>query len=206
MAAEIVHDNNVSGARSRELVATQGAEKGRRLPVAMGCKAPQTITLRSHPRSGTMLIYCLDWFVTLPPTIRLTTDKLGVAIGPLVYGWMSRIRSAPKAVASPEPSTEPMRQRSRFPASSPSWLVFAHRRKSKRAVGRTRCPRPVRRVALPPFQAVYAGASGAIPGKLGETTEDQFDRVIGVNLGGTLLTVRKALPLIKDGGSIILKG
>jgi len=35
-----------------------------------------------------MLIYCLDWFVTLPPTIRLTTDKLGVAIGPLVYGWM----------------------------------------------------------------------------------------------------------------------
>ena len=61
-------------------------------------------------------------------------------------------------------------------------------------------------VALPPFQAVYAGASGAIPGKLGETTEDQFDRVIGVNLGGTLLTVRKALPLIKDGGSIILKG
>ena len=32
--------------------------------------------------------YGLDWFATLPPTIRLTTDKFGVAIGPLVFGWM----------------------------------------------------------------------------------------------------------------------
>jgi len=32
--------------------------------------------------------YGLDWFATLPPTIRLTTDKFGAAIGPLVFGWM----------------------------------------------------------------------------------------------------------------------
>ncbi len=32
--------------------------------------------------------YGLDWFATLPPTIRLTTDRFGRALGPLVFGWM----------------------------------------------------------------------------------------------------------------------
>jgi predicted MFS family arabinose efflux permease len=32
--------------------------------------------------------YGLDWFATLPPTIRLTTDRFGAAVGPLVFGWM----------------------------------------------------------------------------------------------------------------------
>jgi sugar phosphate permease len=32
--------------------------------------------------------YGLDWFATLPPTIRLTTDRFGSAFGPLVFGWM----------------------------------------------------------------------------------------------------------------------
>jgi predicted MFS family arabinose efflux permease len=34
------------------------------------------------------VFYGLDWFATLPPTIRLTTDKFGAALGPLVFGWM----------------------------------------------------------------------------------------------------------------------
>jgi NAD(P)-dependent dehydrogenase (short-subunit alcohol dehydrogenase family) len=41
---------------------------------------------------------------------------------------------------------------------------------------------------------------------LGEITEDHFDRTFGVNVKGTLFTVQKALPLLKDGGSIILAG
>jgi sugar phosphate permease len=32
--------------------------------------------------------YGLDWFATLPPTVRLTTDKFGTTIGPLIFGWM----------------------------------------------------------------------------------------------------------------------
>ena len=32
--------------------------------------------------------YGLDWFATLPPTIRLTTDRFGTTLGPLVFGWM----------------------------------------------------------------------------------------------------------------------
>ncbi len=32
--------------------------------------------------------YGLDWFATLPPTIRLTTDRFGTTISPLVFGWM----------------------------------------------------------------------------------------------------------------------
>ena len=41
---------------------------------------------------------------------------------------------------------------------------------------------------------------------LGEITEDHFDRTFEVNVKGTLFTVQKALPLFRDGGSIILAG
>ena len=37
-------------------------------------------------------------------------------------------------------------------------------------------------------------------------TESSFDRVFGVNVKGTVFTVQKALPLMQDGGSIILTG
>jgi NAD(P)-dependent dehydrogenase (short-subunit alcohol dehydrogenase family) len=37
-------------------------------------------------------------------------------------------------------------------------------------------------------------------------TEDHFDRLFNVNVRGTLFTVQKALPLLNDGGSIILNG
>jgi NAD(P)-dependent dehydrogenase (short-subunit alcohol dehydrogenase family) len=49
-----------------------------------------------------------------------------------------------------------------------------------------------------------AGAGGGAP--LGEISEGHFDTIVGVNMRGTLFTVQKALPLMNDGGSIILQG
>ncbi len=37
-------------------------------------------------------------------------------------------------------------------------------------------------------------------------TEEQFDKIFGLNVRGTLFTVQKALPLFADGGSIIMNG
>jgi NAD(P)-dependent dehydrogenase (short-subunit alcohol dehydrogenase family) len=39
---------------------------------------------------------------------------------------------------------------------------------------------------------------------LGAITEEQFDKMFNVNVKGLLFTVQKALPLLQDGGSIIL--
>ncbi|WP_311970261.1 SDR family oxidoreductase [Pseudomonas baltica] len=41
---------------------------------------------------------------------------------------------------------------------------------------------------------------------LGSITEESFDLTFGINVKGTLFTVQKALPLMGDGGSIILTG
>jgi NAD(P)-dependent dehydrogenase (short-subunit alcohol dehydrogenase family) len=41
---------------------------------------------------------------------------------------------------------------------------------------------------------------------LGSITEEQYDRTFGTNVKGTIFTVQKALPLLKDGGSVILTG
>jgi NAD(P)-dependent dehydrogenase (short-subunit alcohol dehydrogenase family) len=49
-----------------------------------------------------------------------------------------------------------------------------------------------------------AGLGGMEP--LGKITESAFDRVFGVNVKGTVFTVQMALPLMRDGGSIILTG
>ncbi|GDY32371.1 SDR family NAD(P)-dependent oxidoreductase [Gandjariella thermophila] len=40
--------------------------------------------------------------------------------------------------------------------------------------------------------------------RLGDITEEHFDRVFGINVKGLLFTVQKALPLLVDGASIIL--
>ena len=37
-------------------------------------------------------------------------------------------------------------------------------------------------------------------------TEEHFDRTVGLNVRGTVFTVHKALPLFRDGGSIIMNG
>jgi NAD(P)-dependent dehydrogenase (short-subunit alcohol dehydrogenase family) len=47
-----------------------------------------------------------------------------------------------------------------------------------------------------------AGIGGYAP--LGSITEEHFDKIFAVNVKGVLFTVQKALPLFRDGGSIIL--
>jgi NAD(P)-dependent dehydrogenase (short-subunit alcohol dehydrogenase family) len=41
---------------------------------------------------------------------------------------------------------------------------------------------------------------------LASITEEYFDKLFDLNVKGTLFTVQKALPLMNDGGSIILIG
>jgi NAD(P)-dependent dehydrogenase (short-subunit alcohol dehydrogenase family) len=49
-----------------------------------------------------------------------------------------------------------------------------------------------------------AGQASFIP--LGSITEELYEQTFGTNVKGVLFTVQKALPLIPDGGSIILNG
>ncbi len=49
-----------------------------------------------------------------------------------------------------------------------------------------------------------AGLGEFVP--LGQITEAHFDKTFGVNVKGTLFTVQKALPLMPDGGSIVMNG
>ena len=53
---------------------------------------------------------------------------------------------------------------------------------------------------------VFANAGVAEFSPLGQVTEEHFDRLFDINVKGTLFTVQKALPLLNDGGSIILNG
>jgi NAD(P)-dependent dehydrogenase (short-subunit alcohol dehydrogenase family) len=54
--------------------------------------------------------------------------------------------------------------------------------------------------------AVFASAGQGGRGPLGEVTEEQFDTIFSLNTRGTFFTVQKALPMMRDGGSIILNG
>jgi NAD(P)-dependent dehydrogenase (short-subunit alcohol dehydrogenase family) len=49
-----------------------------------------------------------------------------------------------------------------------------------------------------------AGVGEFVP--FGAVTEEHFDKLFNINVRGTLFTVQKALPLLKNGGSIILNG
>jgi NAD(P)-dependent dehydrogenase (short-subunit alcohol dehydrogenase family) len=40
----------------------------------------------------------------------------------------------------------------------------------------------------------------------GAVTEEHFDKIFNINVRGMLFTVQRALPLLNDGGSIILNG
>jgi NAD(P)-dependent dehydrogenase (short-subunit alcohol dehydrogenase family) len=53
---------------------------------------------------------------------------------------------------------------------------------------------------------LFASAGKGEAAKLGEITEQHFDAGFGLIVRGTLFTVQKALPLINDGGSIIMTG
>jgi NAD(P)-dependent dehydrogenase (short-subunit alcohol dehydrogenase family) len=56
------------------------------------------------------------------------------------------------------------------------------------------------------IDVVFANAGVAEFAPMGEITEEHFDRLFNINVKGTLFTVQKALPLLNDGGSIILNG
>jgi len=54
------------------------------------------------------------------------------------------------------------------------------------------------------IDVVFANAGIIDFAPIGEISEEQFDRLFSVNVKGLVFTVQKALPLIPDGGSIIL--
>jgi NAD(P)-dependent dehydrogenase (short-subunit alcohol dehydrogenase family) len=54
------------------------------------------------------------------------------------------------------------------------------------------------------IDVVFANAGGGEFLPLGAITEDHFDKIFNSNVKGLVFTVQKALPLIPDGGSIIL--
>jgi NAD(P)-dependent dehydrogenase (short-subunit alcohol dehydrogenase family) len=56
------------------------------------------------------------------------------------------------------------------------------------------------------IDVLFASAGKGEAAKLGEITEEHFDAGFGLIVRGTLFTVQKALPLINDGGSIIMTG
>jgi NAD(P)-dependent dehydrogenase (short-subunit alcohol dehydrogenase family) len=56
------------------------------------------------------------------------------------------------------------------------------------------------------IDVVFANAGVAEFASLGKITEEHFDKLFDTNVKGTLFTVQKALPLLNDGGSIILNG
>jgi len=53
---------------------------------------------------------------------------------------------------------------------------------------------------------VFASAGQGGRSLLGAITEEQFDTLFSLNTRGTLFTVQKALPMMCDGGSIVMNG
>jgi NAD(P)-dependent dehydrogenase (short-subunit alcohol dehydrogenase family) len=53
---------------------------------------------------------------------------------------------------------------------------------------------------------LFANAGLGEFARLEDVTEEHFDKIFRINVKGALFTVQKALPLLNDGGSIILTG
>jgi len=56
------------------------------------------------------------------------------------------------------------------------------------------------------LDVLFANASVGEFVPLEQVTEEHFDTLFGINVRGTLFTVKKALPLLNDGASVILNG
>jgi NAD(P)-dependent dehydrogenase (short-subunit alcohol dehydrogenase family) len=56
------------------------------------------------------------------------------------------------------------------------------------------------------FDILFANAGGGDFQMLGNITEEHVDRILATNVKGTLFTVQKALPLLRDKASVILTG
>ena len=54
------------------------------------------------------------------------------------------------------------------------------------------------------LDVVFANAGGGEFAPLGQITEAHFDKTFNINVKGLVFTVQKALPLIPDGGAVIL--
>ncbi|MEV4249561.1 glucose 1-dehydrogenase [Streptosporangium canum] len=54
------------------------------------------------------------------------------------------------------------------------------------------------------LNGVFANAGVALSARTADVTEADFDQVVGANFKGTFFTVQKALPLLDEGGSIVL--
>ena len=54
------------------------------------------------------------------------------------------------------------------------------------------------------LDVLFANAGVASMGVFGTVTEEHFDREFDINVKGTFFTVQKALPLLRDGASVIL--
>lgn len=56
------------------------------------------------------------------------------------------------------------------------------------------------------IDVLFANAGGGEFAALPDVTEEHFDRTFATNVKGTLFTVQKALPLLRNGASVILTG
>jgi NAD(P)-dependent dehydrogenase (short-subunit alcohol dehydrogenase family) len=56
------------------------------------------------------------------------------------------------------------------------------------------------------IDALFANAGGGDMLPLGAITEEQYEDIFGRNVKGVIFTVQKALPLLRDGASVILTG
>jgi NAD(P)-dependent dehydrogenase (short-subunit alcohol dehydrogenase family) len=56
------------------------------------------------------------------------------------------------------------------------------------------------------IDVVFANAGGGEFAPLGAITEEHYQRTFDTNVKGVLFTVQKALPLLRDGGAIVLNG
>jgi NAD(P)-dependent dehydrogenase (short-subunit alcohol dehydrogenase family) len=56
------------------------------------------------------------------------------------------------------------------------------------------------------IDVVFANAGGGEFAPLGAITEEHYQRTFDTNVKGVLFTVQKALPLLRDGGAIVLTG
>ena len=54
------------------------------------------------------------------------------------------------------------------------------------------------------LDVLFVNAGGGSFAPIGQITEEQFDQTFNTNVKGVLFTVQKALPLIPDGGAIVL--
>ena len=54
------------------------------------------------------------------------------------------------------------------------------------------------------IDVVFANAAILEAARIGEITDEQLDYQLGVDFKGVVFTVQKALPLLNDGGSVIL--